>query len=894
VARPPVVLERLLRLLLGAEASTVFVLGDLREEYEAVSRERGVLFARMWYVVQASRLGVRVRWERMRPRRAPYLKSTSPPLPGDLMSTELRQALRFLRRRPAFSAAIALTVAIAISATTLAFAVVNGVLLEPLPYANGDRLISIWEHSLKLDRPKNVVSSANFMAWREELKSVEALSVLLELSSTVLSDGDPERVGIVLTSASYFDIVGARPLVGRFYTEGEDVDGAAGTAVLSEGYWRRRFGGDPSVVGRTLLLGGEPRTILGVLPARYDFDTKAGFGTIGTRDVWLPAQFGEDNRTSIGRNFQVIARLAPGVSVEQARQETSALAARLIERFPERQTGWGITVVPLHEDMVGDVRRTLVVAFGAVCFVLLIACANVANLLMTRATERQQEMAVRSALGAARGRLVRQLLTESFVLSVIGAIGGVLLAWWGLRALVAAAPDLPRLDAIRIEASVLAFALLATLLTALLFGLLPALHIAGGNVAGWLRERATAGRRGAQRVRGALVIVQMALSLVLLIGAGLLVRSLINRLGVGVGFNVDRLLTAEVQLPRDRYDTPQKQAILFEELVERVAALRGVTHASAIIFPPLTGSGTGTIVWPTDRPDPAVGESPGGEIRWIQRDYPQTLGIPIVAGRGFVEADAGGPMVVLVSETGAREFWPGQSAIGKGIMMPWAMAPFGDDCCRAEVVGVVADIRHYGPDGEVRPMFYWDHRQFRPFPQMSLVVRTAGQPTGVVPAIRGVLKELDPQVPLYNIRSMDELFAKAVARPRFTAVTLGAFALLALVLAAIGTYAVIAYATEQRAQEIGIRIALGANRAAVATAVARRCLANVTAGALLGLLVFWAVRRVLSSWLYDITPGDPRVLATTFAVLALVAAFASWIPARRAAHIDPVTSLRLE
>jgi putative ABC transport system permease protein len=473
-------------------------------------------------------------------------------------------------------------------------------------------------------------------------------------------------------------------------------------------------------------------------------------------------------------------------------------------------------------------------------------------------------------------------------MSMLGAIAGVVLAYWGLRSFVAAAPDLPRMDAVRIDETVLLFALVTTLLTALLFGLVPALHIAGGDVAGSLRERSLAGRRGAQRVRGALVIVQMALSLVLLIGAGLLVRSLINRLDTGVGFDVERLLTAEVQLPFDAYDTEEKAALLFETLVERVAGLPGVAHASAITFPPLAGSGTGTTIWPTDRPDPVTGDEPVGDIRWIQRDYPQTMGIPVVAGRGFVAADAGGPLVVLINETAAREFWPGQSALGKGIAMPW------DETMRAEVVGVLADIRHDAPDIEPLPMFYWDHRQFRPFPQMSLVVRTAGRPTDVMPSIRSVLRELDPRLPIYNVRPMEELFAKAVARPRITAVSLGAFALLALILAAMGTYSVMAYATEQRSQEIGIRIALGASRAAVVRMVVGQGLMLIGVALVLGTAGALAVSRVLQNLVYDVTTTDPLTFAAMAALLAGTGAVACWLPAQRASGIDPAAAIRSE
>src|ERR687888_1186520 len=348
------------------------------------------------------------------------------------LSSELRQAGRFLRRRPVFSGAIVLTVALAIAATTLAFAVVDGVLLEPLPYAKPDRLVVVWEHNVKRGRDRNSASPANFLTWREELRSFDALASVVELSTTVLGQVEPERVGAMQASAAYFDLVGARPLVGRLYGNADDVDGAAPVVVLSQGYWRRRFGADPGIVGRTLTVGGQPRTVIGVLPARFDFQPEARFGSIGSRDVWLPPQFNAGARQFSGRYLQVLGRLAPGVTVERAQQEASALAARLVEAFPDRQTGWNINVVPLKRDLVGDARTTVLIVFGAVCFVLLIACGNVANLLLTRATERQQEMAVRAAMGADYRRLLRQLLLESLILSLVGGAAGLLVAQWGL------------------------------------------------------------------------------------------------------------------------------------------------------------------------------------------------------------------------------------------------------------------------------------------------------------------------------------------------------------------------------------------------------------------------------------------------------------------------------
>jgi putative ABC transport system permease protein len=882
----PRLMEALLARLLGAGGSASYIVGDLREEFAAVVVRRGASYARVWYVVQVVRLSVRLRWERARDERAATARHLPP---GDLMQTEMRQALRFLRRRPAFSGAIVLTVALAIAATTLVFAVVNGVLLQPLPYAQPDRLVAVWEHSLTRGIDRNVVSAANYLTWRDELRTLDAVATVLESSSTLLDAGEPERVGVVQASASYFDVVGARPLAGRLYGPSDDVEGAESVVVLSESYWQRRFGGEMAVIGRTLTIGGAPRTVVGVLPAHFDFDVVASFGGIGTRDVWFPPQFGAAARQARGRNFQVIGRLAPGATVEAAQAEATALAVRLVEQFPERQTGWSINVVPLRDDIVGDVRRTLLIAFGAVSLVLLIACANVANLLLTRATERHQEIAVRSALGAGRGRLIRQLLTESLMLAAAGAVLGVLLAMAGLRALVAAAPEIPRLDAIAIDPTVLAFALLTTLLTAVLFGVLPALHVAGADVGGWLKGRGTAGRRGAHRVRGALVVAQMALSLVLLIGAGLLVRSLINRLDAGVGFDVAGLLTAEVQLPSNPYDSPARQALLFEQLVERVAALPGVEQASAVIFPPLTGLGTGTSVWPLDRPDPRPGEVPTADIRWIHRDYPSTIGIPVVAGRGFTAADhADAPLVVLINDAAARQFWPGESALGQRIAMPWG------DTLRAEVVGVVGDLRHSGPDVPARAMIYWEHRQFRPFPMMSVIARAARRPADLAPAIRTALHDIDPTLPLYNVRTMDELFARAVARPRFTTMTLAVFALLALTLAVIGTYAVIAFTTGQRSREIGIRMALGASRGDVLRMIVGQGVGFIGIAVLLGAAGALVLSRLLQGLVFDVATTDPVTFAAMAALLALAGLLACWLPARRASLIDPVDTIRTE
>lgn len=892
--RPPAWLERLVAALLGSGASTDFILGDLREEFRDLVRRRSRPRACAWYLLHGVRVAVRVRLEPRRP---------GPPVPGrpftrradpkDVVTTDLRQSARFLIRRPMLSLAVIVTVALAVSATTTVFAVLDGVLLEPLPYDNPDRLVAMWETNPAAE-DRNVVSPANFLTWRDELDSFDAMSSVLETGTTIIEEGVPERIGWIQASADYFEMVGARSIVGRLYGAADDLPGGGNVVVLSEGFWKRRFGADPAVVGRTVQLGlrpgGVPFEVIGVLDDRYDFDVEvASFGGVGSHELWLPPQFGPEARQAEGRYLQVVARLAPGATLDAARQEADALAVRLAETFPDRQEGWGIRLVPLHDDVVGGVRPMLVVVFGAVCFVLLIACANVANLLVSRASEREQEMAVRSAMGAGTGRLVRQLLMESSLLAGVGGLLGIGLTQWALVAFVRATPDLPRLETVGLDGGVLAFALVATGFTAVLFGLAPAVSLGGPNVADGFGARGSVSTGGMKRLRGGLVVVQVSLSLVLLVGAGLLVRSLVNRLDVGVGFDVENLITTQVQLGGVGY-TASEQAPFFEELVQRVDELPGVRAASAVTGAPLSGAGTRTGFWPTDRPAPEAGEMPGADIRWVHRDYHAVMGIPLRDGRLFERSDdENAPLVVLVNETGAEQIWPGERAVGKQIAMPW------NDTLVAEVAGVVADIRHNGPDTEPYPMFYWEHRQFNTFNFMSLVVRTEAVPASTVAAgIRGALSDMNSGIPASSVDSMEELFADAIRRSRLAAVVLGIFALVALLLAGIGIYAVVANATARRSQEIGIRMALGAGRGSIVRMVLREGMVHLCLALGLGIAGSLAMTGLLEGMVFDLSTTDPVTFAGTALVLAIIGLAAMWLPAVRASGIDPVESIRAE
>jgi putative ABC transport system permease protein len=894
VKGPPRVAEFLLRSLLGREVSTDFVVGDLREEFEERLLHGTRVRASLWYTWQALRIAVRVLIERRKDRAASWVQDEgrrTSSIMGEIMQIELRQAIRFLVRRPAFSGVIVLTVALAIAATTVAYAVVDGALLEPLPYPEPERLVVVWEHNLPRNRERNVVSPANYLDWRENTKSFAALGSILNTGGAVTGLGDPERVGVAVASASLLNVLGAQALIGRLYDESDDRDGAESVVLLSEGYWTRRFGADRGIIGQTITMNGTPRTVIGVLSRRSEFkpafEFSAGASTI---DVWAPPRFGEQARQAGGRYLQVVGRLRPDVTIEQARSELSAWARRAREQFPARQAGWDVNVVELRADIVGETRTMLLVIFGAVCFVLLIACANVANLLMTRATARQSEMAVRNALGAGRTRLMRQLLLESLLLAATGGLAGVVLARFALSALLASAPEIPRLEAIALDGSVVGFALLASVLTALLFGLAPALHMAGANAASWLKDRGGAGGRiGARRLRGALVVIQVSLSLVLLIGAGLLVRSLANRLALGVGFDTRQLLTATVALSGQRYDSAAAQALFFEQLVERVRPLPGVAAASAITFAPLTGVGSATTFWVLDRPRPPEGELPAAEIRWVHRDYFRTLGIATLAGQTFTAADdQNAPLRVVINETGARTLFPGETAVGKRIAMPWG------DTLVAEIAGVVRDVRHDGPDSEPRSMLYWDHRQFRSFNNMTLIVRMAGDPAALIPGVRSVLHQLDSNLPLYSVRTMSELFSDALARSRFATVALGLFALLALLLAGIGIYGVISYATQQRFREIGIRMALGADRSAVTGLVVMQGVTLIGIALGIGTAGALGVSRLLKGLVFDVSTTDPLTFLTMALLLGLVGFLASWLPARRASGADPVNAMRVD
>ncbi len=805
----------------------------------------------------------------------------------------IRRQLRSLARRPGFALTVILTLGLGIGATTAVFSLVDGVLLTPLPYESPDRLVMVWERNTVREIEQNVTSPANFLAWQEDAGSFDRLAAILQFGTTMVDAGEAERVGTVSVSWPFFDMLGVRPVLGRGFTESDgDPDAGAVPVVLSHGFWQRRFGGDPSAIGRTVGLNGEAAEIVGVLPPGFDFDhLEFRFGWHGPQEIWIPQRFPPGAETARGRYLQVVGKLAAGVSPDEANAEMNTLAARYAREFPDAQTGWDFDVVPLHAQVVQDVDRALLLVLAAVFMVLLIATVNVTNLQLARAFGRRREAAMRLAMGADRRRVVGEHLTESLTLALAGGALGIGLAVSGVAAVKALAPDVPRLGQVSIDWTVLGFALAVSALVGILAGVWPAVRAAAVPVTAALKEggaRAGTGR-ATQRSRSALVVVQLALSLVLLVGAGLLIRSFGALLDEGVGFPTENLLAAELSFGGTGYETPEERTAFVERLLERANALPGIERASGTVFAPLSGTGSATSFWPNDRPPPEAGQAPVADIRPVHRDYHGVMGIPIRQGRGFTTTDGpDAPLRVVVNQATVDALWPDADPIGQSISMPWG------DTLVAEVIGVAGDVRINGPAVSPRPLLYWHRAQWTPFGGLTVVARTTWSPESVAPALRSLVRELDPALPLFNVRSIASDLGDAVSRTRFAMAVLVAFAALALLLAAIGIYGVISYSVGQRAHEFGVRMTFGATR----RDVLRRVLGQGAVLAGIALVVGGATAlagiRLLQGLIFGVSPTDIVTLAVTATVLAAVALVAAWIPARRAASTDPMRALRTE
>ena len=801
------------------------------------------------------------------------------------VAQDFRYAARLLRRAPGFTFIAVAALALGIGANAAIFSVIDTLLLRPLPYANPDRIAVVWEHNLPRDRKNNVVSPGNFIHWRELNQSFAELSaVSMTFRATLTGAGDPVELPQQLISGGLFRMLGVRPALGRDFQPEEDAP-RVNVVLISDRLWRQRFGADPGIVNRTITINATPTLVAGVMPPRFSILDK-------NVDIWSPIGLSAAQRTPRGRWMCVVGRLKDGVTMAQAHDDMVRVHAELTRRFPQFNTGWTANVIPLKQQLTGDVRPALLVMLGAVGFVLLIACANVGNLVLARATARQRELAVRAALGADRGRLVRQMLAESLLLSMLGAVAGLALAWWALLALRTSVADrLPvvRLEQVGLSGTVLLFAFAAAVLSAIVFGIAPALTSAGPKLTDSLKDggRSGSAARGA-RLRSAFVVVEIALALVLLVGAGLLLRSFVTLLRVDPGFDPARTMTMKVSIPTTKYPDAQRQQAFFNQLFERLDALPGVIASGSTSFLPIAGLGSATGFEIVGQPKPAPGQAPVTDVRVIANAYFKAMGIPVIRGRTFDPQDDGTNVRrVIINQALANKHFPGQDPVGKSIIVQW------NDEAPDEIVGVVGDVRQQDLETAPRATIYWPPGRFT-YPFATIAMRTSGDPRTIVSAAVDALHQLDPNVAAADVKTMEEVVDASVAQRRLTMLLLATFAGLALVLAAVGIYGVIAYSVTQRTQEIGIRMALGAQRSAVMRLVVGQAMMLAAIGLVTGGIGAWLLTRLMQKLLYGVTPSDPLTFAAVSAALALVAAIAASVPGLRATRVDPVVALRAE
>jgi putative ABC transport system permease protein len=814
---------------------------------------------------------------------------------------DLRFAFRQLIKNPAFTLIAVCTLAIGIGANTAIFSVVNALLLKPLPFPNAQQLLAVGMTDTRHPDIANLgsLSYPDFFDFRDQNRTFSNLAVYRDRSGALTSNDGAVSVRGIKASAEFFDVVGVKPSLGRNFTrQDERAGGGPGgfKIVLSHEFWQRQFGGAQDVLGRVIELDRRPFTVVGVMPRGFQFP-------IQNDPIEFYVTFAEDASNPDGskpmteqrgaHSLEAIGRLKPGVSIAQAQSDLSAIAADLERKLPDTNANFGVAVKPLREELIGDVRTALYVLFGAVVCVLLIANANVANLLLARASVRGKEMALRAALGASRARIIRQLLTESVLLSGLGGAVGLLFAQWGTEALVKAVPQtIPRISTIQLDAVVLGFTLLVCLVTGIIFGLVPAWQASHIDLNSSLKSGTRTGGEHRGRLRNGLVMAEVALALVLLICAGLLIQSFARLGRVQPGLRTDRLLTARIQLPEVAYPKNENIIAFFDQFLPRVRALPGVEDASAIVPLPLSGSNMVTTFDDAEHPLPD-GQQPGAPVRIIATDYFQTAGVPLRAGRVFDQREQfDSAPVVIVNERFAQKYFPGQNVVGKRIKPGFAADDTGDKM--REIVGVVGNVKHGALNKEDSPEMYLPATQI-PFSIMSLVVRTSvADPASITSALRKELARMDPGIPLTSVRVFDEYISRSLARPRFNALLLSIFAGTALVLTAIGIYGVIAYSVAQRTNEIGIRIALGAAQSNIFRLIVGQAMMLVAISIMFGLAGAFAATRLLSSLLYGVSTRDPITFVSIVLIIALVAFLAAWLPARRASRIDPIQALRAE
>ena len=800
---------------------------------------------------------------------------------------DLRYGFRTLLKNPGFCVVAVLALALGIGPNTAIFTMVNAVLLKPLPIPEPNRVVMIWGTLLKSGFDQLPVSAADYLDWKQQARSFDYMSAAFaipEYGLNISAVGDPERAPAALASREFLPALGIKPIVGRNFLPEEDRPGGPSAVLISNALWQRRFHSDPAAVGRRLTVDGVPRTIVGVVPHEL--------GEMVHADLWLPTAINPNDPARQNHTYGIVARLKPGVTVAQARSEMAVIAQRLELAYPATNTGWGITLFPMAEMFTGRIRPVLLTLLGAVGLLLLIACANLANLLLARAATREKEIAIRGALGAGRGRIVRQLVTESLVLAMAGGALGLILASYGVQAMRSVVPDMfPMLQHMRVELPVLAFTLGISVATGLLFGLVPAWRSSHTNLNTTLKEAAgrSEGGGSSHRIRSFLLASEVALAVLLSVSAGLLLRSFVRVMAVDPGVRTANILTMNLSLPDSRYDTPVKRATFYKSLTERLETLPGVRSAGAVMFLPLRVSilsfrvGVNSFVI-QGRPPVPQDQRPQADYRIATPGYFSTMGIALRQGRLLdPHDDLSAKRVALVNEAMVRKHFAHENPLGQHLVM-------GEP---TEIVGVVADAKLYGLDAPVEPAVYVPHMQ-HPAVSMGVAVRTAGDPAAMAPAVRREILKLDAEQPISSVRTMEEVLSDSLMLRRATMLMLSVFALLALTLATVGIYGLTAYSVSRRTHEIGLRVALGASRPQILRLVVGRELVTSMIGAAIGLGAAFILMRGLSGMLYGVTATDPLVFASVPLLLIAVSAVASYVPARKATAIDPLVALRYE
>ena len=806
--------------------------------------------------------------------------------------TDIRFGLRMLLKSPTVTIVAIVALTLGIGANTAIFSVVNAVLLRSFPYSDPEKLALVWEKRQGGRTDQNVINLANFTDWKNQNQVFSDMAVFFDRSLNLTSDGEPEEVPAQFATSNLFSVLGTNPLLGRAFAADDAKDNQPSVVIISYGLWQRRFGGDRGIVGRQIVLNNRQNTVVGVMPAGFGWHIQRGTEASKPADIWVPFQISNELIIRRGRFASAVARMKPNVTIEQAQSEMSTIAARLEQQYPDFNKTWSVNVVPLRTQFTGEIRRPLLILLGAVGFVLLIACANVANLLLARASSRRKEIAIRAGMGASRWRISRQLLTESVLLSLIGGLLGVFVAWWGTKALVALSPPaLIDLQRVSVNVPVLLFTLGLSLLTGIVFGFAPALQAARFDLQGALKEggKNVGGAAGGHHLRNVFVVTQVALALVLLVGAGLLVKSFTRLQSVEPGFNPQNLLTVRVTLPGSKYDTDQKRIDFFQQAMTQMRSIPGVESVGAINSSPFTGLYPGTNVEVFGAPPLPPGQELKTGVLVTDSNYFATMQIPLLRGRLYTQQETTEMRhVVVVNETFVNKNLGGENPLGKRltIYMKQENVP-------TEIIGVVADSKHLALDQSVEPMVYWPHAEL-PYSGMTLMLRTSNDANAVAPAARGVIRALDPQQPIGAVATMDQLLSVSVARARFSASLLTVFSIVALVMAAVGIYGVMSYTVLQRTHEIGVRMALGAQRFDVLKLVVRKGIVLGVAGVAVGLAASFALTRLIATLLFEVTATDKTTFAVVSVGLFLITLLACYVPARRATKVDPMKALRYE